>query len=78
MLLSIMRPSPRHQASDMHVLRTALQKELGICYPIGAVLGGLAAMANEHLRAGGGAGTAGACRMAVWVGWVDGWVGGCE
>jgi hypothetical protein len=47
----------------MHVLRTALQKELGICYPIGAVLGGLAAMANEHLRArvhGGGAGTAGA------------------
>jgi hypothetical protein len=31
-------------------LRVALLREQSICYPIGAALGGLAAMANQHLR----------------------------
>jgi Flp pilus assembly protein protease CpaA len=38
------------QTQSMIQLRHALSKELNICYPIGAVLGGLAAAANEHLR----------------------------
>jgi hypothetical protein len=31
-------------------LRVALLREQSICYPIGAALGGLAAMANQYLR----------------------------
>jgi hypothetical protein len=32
------------------VCQVALLREQSICYPIGAVLGGLAAMANQYIR----------------------------